>query len=62
MFGFTAKVCDRASNVDACAIEYFRTAVRWRTCIMEHVMAGYVSKVQVCLLLWKARAACCIDV
>jgi hypothetical protein len=62
MFGFTAKVCDRASNVDACAIEYFRTAVRWRTCIMEHVMAGYVSKVQVCLLLWKARAACCVDV
>jgi hypothetical protein len=51
MFGFTVKACDRASTLDACAIEYFRTASRWRRCILHHVMKGYVSKVQVLWLL-----------
>ena len=47
MFGFTVNVCDRASIVDASAIEYLRAASRWRTSILERVMWGYVSKVQV---------------
>ncbi len=51
MFGFTVNVCDRASIVDASAIEYLRAASRWRTSILERVMSGYVSKVQVRWLL-----------
>jgi hypothetical protein len=51
MFGFTVKVCDRASTVDVSAIEYFRTALRWKTLIFEHVMKGYVGKVEVQLLM-----------
>jgi hypothetical protein len=47
MFGLTVKACDRASTVDACAIEYFRAASRWSSGILRRVMAGYVSKVQV---------------
>jgi hypothetical protein len=55
MFGFTLKACDRASTVDPCAIEHFRTASRWRASILEYVMKGYASKVQV-RLQWRA---CC---
>jgi hypothetical protein len=51
MFGFTMKACDRASTVDACAIEYLRAASRWRTRILQRVMVGYVSNVQVWRLL-----------
>jgi hypothetical protein len=47
MFGLTVKACDRASTVDASAIEHFRTASRWKGCILRHVMKGYVGKVQV---------------
>jgi hypothetical protein len=50
MFGFTAKACD--ASVPG------RTMSRWRTCILEHVMAGYVSKVQVLMLL--CRSARCL--
>ena len=56
MFGFTIKACDRASTVDVSAIEYFRTALRWKTLILEHVMNGYVGKVEVQLLL--RQSAC----
>jgi hypothetical protein len=51
MFGLTVKACDRASIVDASAIEYFRTASRWSSGILRRVMAGYGSKVQVRWLL-----------
>ena len=51
MFGFTVKACDRALTVDASAIEHFRTASRWKRCILRHVMKGYVGKVQVRWLL-----------
>jgi hypothetical protein len=51
MFGFTLKACDRASTVDASAIEHFRAASRWRTRILQHVMNSYAYKVQVQWLL-----------
>ena len=47
MFGFTLKACDRASTAPASSHVYFRTASRWSACILQRVMAGYVSKVQV---------------
>jgi hypothetical protein len=51
MFGFTLKACDRASTVDPCAIEYYRTASSWNTGILRRVMSGYCSKVEVRWLL-----------
>jgi hypothetical protein len=51
MFGLTVKACGRASVVDGSAIEYLRAASRWRTHILQRVMAGYSSKVQVRWLL-----------
>ncbi len=47
MFGFTLKACDRASTAPASSQVYFRTASRWSACILQRVMAGYDSKVQV---------------
>ena len=51
MFGFTLKACDRASTVPASSHVFFRTASRLSSRILQRVMAGYVSKVQVRLLL-----------
>ena len=47
MFGFTLKACDRASTAPASSQVYFRTASRWSACILQRVMSGYDSKVQV---------------
>ena len=58
MFGFTLKACVRAATVDASAIEYFRAALCWRTFMLRRVMAGYVCKVEVRLLL--RRSARCL--
>jgi hypothetical protein len=57
MFGFTVKACDRASAAPAGSQVYLRTTSRWTTCILQHVMAGYVCKVEVQLLL-RNRARC----
>jgi hypothetical protein len=51
MFGLAVKACDRASTAPASSHVYFRTASRWRPSILQRVMAGYVSKVQVRWLL-----------
>ncbi len=51
MFGLTVKACNRASTVDASAIEHFRTASRWSSGILRHVVKGYIGKVQVRWLL-----------
>jgi hypothetical protein len=51
MFGFTVKACDRASTAPASSHVYFRTASRWSVSILQCVMAGYGSKVQVQWLL-----------
>ena len=59
MFGFTARAC--VASVTGSQFVCFRKTSRWRTCILEHVMAGYVSKVQVLLLCAEVRVACFID-
>jgi hypothetical protein len=51
MFGFAVKACDRASTAPASSHVNFRTVLRWRACMLQHVMAGYVCKVEVRLLL-----------
>ncbi len=62
MFGFTVKACGRASAVPTSSHVYLRTTSRWTACILQHVMAGYVCKVEVQLLLRnRARCFCCID-
>jgi hypothetical protein len=55
MFQFTLKACDRASTAPAGSHVSFRTASHWRASILEYVMKGYASKVQV-RLQWRA---CC---
>jgi hypothetical protein len=57
MFGFTLKACDRASTAPASSHMFFRTASRWRTRILQRVMAGYVCKVEVRWLL-RSSARC----
>ena len=47
MLGFTLKACDRASTAPASSQVHFSTASPWSACILQRVMAGYVSKVQV---------------
>ncbi len=58
MFGFTVKACDLASTAPASSRVHFMTASRWRTCMLQHVMVGYVFKVEVRLLL--RRSARCL--
>ena len=56
MFGFTVNSCDRLATVNANAIEYFRMMSHWKTFMLRRVMAGYVCKVEVRLLLrWNVR-------
>ena len=57
MFGFAVKACDRASTAPASSHVNFRTVLRWRACMLQHVMAGYVCKVEVRLLL-RSSARC----
>ena len=53
MPSFTLAACNRLATAPASAHVYFRTAWRWRTRILERVMACHVSKVQVWLLMCK---------
>jgi hypothetical protein len=51
MCGLTAAACVRACAAPARVNVHVRTASRWRARILERVMSGYTSKVQVCFLL-----------
>jgi hypothetical protein len=47
MPGFTAAACRRLATAPASLYVNFRTASRWSAGILQRVMAGYISKVQV---------------
>lgn len=51
MCGLAAAACVGACAAPARVNVHVRTASRWRALILEHVMSGYTSKVQVCFLL-----------
>ena len=51
MFGFTLKACHILSTAPASSHVHLRTASRWSAGILQCVMAGYGSKVQVRWLL-----------
>jgi hypothetical protein len=53
MFGFTGVACRRLSTALASLNVYFRTASGWKARVFAHVLTGYVSRLQVRLLLCK---------
>ncbi len=58
LFGCMAAVCHRLATAPASSYVNFRIALRWKTRILQRVMAGYVRKVAVRLLL--RRSARCL--